>query len=290
MANKIEFIKFNNFLNNKIIETLFDINIIINSVINEEKKDNILLEQEQNEIYELLNKFEKGGKSNNYNINLNENIVNGVKEKEKEKHILGNNINICIHKINSTKNSVSNNNSTISSTNRSCKSQSHCSSNKKTTNTSFSEEDEGEKSLNLLGKEIKNENKDRNLNKNKIYISEMNSTKIFHFLNFLEQKDNKIIMKKINKEEVVQKIKEIINKDNMCNCNELYIKKDFLRKNVCAKLYKTFSFLLRKYNINDLEVKKLCRIIENKARIIDDEMGNLYKEYIINILANLSII
>ena len=272
-------------MSNKIIETLFDINIILNSVINEDKKDNIILEQEKNEIYELLNKIEKGEKNNN-NMNIDGNNLNGVKEKEKD--ILDTNINTCINIINSVNNSVSNNNSMISTTNLSCKSQSNSSSDKKNMNISFVEEDEGEKSLSLLSKEIKNENTDINLDKNKIYISEISSSKIFHFLNFLEQKDNKIIIKNINKEDVIQKLNEIVNQNNKDD-NKKDIKKDFLRKSACVKLYKTFSFLFRKYNINEKQIKKLCRIIENKARIFDNEMGKLYKEYIINVLKNLAI-
>ena len=272
-------------MNNKIIETLFDINIILNSVINEDKKDNLILEQEKNEIYELLNKIEKGEKNNN-NMNIDGNNLNGVKEKEKD--ILDTNINTCINIINSVSNSVSNNNSMISTTNLSCKSQSNSSSDKKNMNMSFVEEDEGEKSLSLLSKEIKNENADINLDKNKIYISEISSSKIFHFLNFLEQKDNKIIIKNINKEDVIQKLNEIVNHNNIDD-NKKDIKNDFLRKSACVKLYKTFSFLFRKYNINEEEIKKLCRIIENKARIFDNEMGKLYKEYIINVLKNLAI-
>jgi hypothetical protein len=44
-------------LNEKIKEILFDINIISNLIINEEKKDILLLEKEQNEIYETTNKI-----------------------------------------------------------------------------------------------------------------------------------------------------------------------------------------------------------------------------------------
>lgn len=266
-------------MNNKIIETLFDINIIINSVINEEKKENIILENEQNEIYKLLNKIE-----NNYN--MNEYIINGVKEKVKdifEKEINNDNdndnykINNISTYINTSNNSVSNNNSIISSINNSCQSN----SNKK--NIYCYEEDE--KSLSLLSKELKLENKEIN----KIYISEINNSKIFHFLNFIEQKGNKIIKIKINKEQVIEKINDIINDNSNYEYNDLDIKKIYLRKNVCIKLYKTFSLLFKRYNIDDKDIKKFCRIIENKARIIDYGMGNLYKEYIINILKNLSI-
>ena len=59
-------------MNEKIKEILFDVNIISNSIIYEEKKDILLLEKEQNEIYEIINKIE--------NKNMN---INGIKGKFK---------------------------------------------------------------------------------------------------------------------------------------------------------------------------------------------------------------
>ena len=63
----------------------------------------------------------------------------------------------------------------------------------------------------------------------------------------------------------------------------MVILKQILKKNVCTKLYKAFNFIFKKYNIGDIKNKQLCRIIENKARQIDYNMGYIYKEYIINI-------
>ena len=57
ITSKQRFINLKNFLNEKIKEILFDINIISNLIINEEKKDILLLEKEQNEIYETTNKI-----------------------------------------------------------------------------------------------------------------------------------------------------------------------------------------------------------------------------------------
>ena len=69
---------------------------------------------------------------------------------------------------------------------------------------------------------------------------------------------------------------------------EINIKNDYLRKNACLKLYKAFTFIFKKYNIKDIKIKQLCRIIESKGRQIDNNMGSTYKEYIINILKNLT--
>ena len=57
ITSKQRFINLKNFLNEKIKEILFDVNIISNSIIYEEKKDILLLEKEQNEIYETTNKI-----------------------------------------------------------------------------------------------------------------------------------------------------------------------------------------------------------------------------------------
>ena len=73
ISNKKTFIDLNDFLNKKIIDTLFDYTLISNSILNEDKKDKLLLEEEQNIIDEIINKFETK------NINKN---INGVKQNE----------------------------------------------------------------------------------------------------------------------------------------------------------------------------------------------------------------
>ena len=282
IANKQSFIDLNNFLNKKIKETLFDINIISNSIINEEKNDILLLEKEQNEIYEMIDKIE--------NKNMNKNI-NGVKENlnyEKDMNNNNNNNLFDIKNKNIISNSTSNNNSIISSTNNSCQST----SNKK--NINYFSEDE-DKSLSIISKEIKNEKNYKEKDNNKIYISRLNDTKVYNFLNYINQKETKYIKIKINREHIIKIIEEIINstgngndydegKDNI----DIIIKNNYLRKNACLKLYKAFKFIFKKYYIKDKKIKHLCRIIENRARQIDINMGNTYKEYIINILKHLT--
>ena len=57
ISNTKTFIDLNNFLNKKIIETLFDYNMITNNIINEDKK-NMYLNEEEDEIYDIINKIE----------------------------------------------------------------------------------------------------------------------------------------------------------------------------------------------------------------------------------------
>ena len=215
------------------------------------------------------------------NINGVKEYINYEKEMNNNSNLFEiNNKNISPY-INVISNSTSNNNSIISSTNNSCQST----SNKK--NINYFSEDE-EKSLNLISKEIKNDNnKDRDAHR--IYIPRLNNIKIYNFLNFIKQKENKYIKIKINKEHIINIIEEIINDSNNVNDNrEINIKNDYLRKNACLKLYKAFTFIFKKYNIKDIKIKQLCRIIENRGRQIDNNMGSTYKEYIINILKNLT--
>ena len=239
------------------MESLFDFSPMLNSIINEDKNNNLLLEEEQKEIYKIIN-------------NIKNKNINGVKGNEKnifEKEIDN-------PFINDISNSTSNNNSYLSTNN------SGQSSTLKKNINSFSEEDE--KSISLLSRERKNEN----FKRNKIYISQLNNAKLFDFINFIEQKENKFLKMKISKEKVIQKIEEIINRNNN---NELEVQNNYLRKNACVKLFKAFSFLFKKYKLKDSKIKQFCKYIENKARRIDYEMGILYKEYIINILKNLTV-
>ena len=215
------------------------------------------------------------------NINGVKEYINYEKEMNNNSNLFEiNNKNISPY-INVISNSTSNNNSIISSTNNSCQST----SNKK--NINYFSEDE-EKSLNLISNELKNDNiKDRDVHR--IYIPRLNNIKIYNFLNFIKQKENKYIKIKINKEHIINIIEEIINDSINVNDNiEINIKNDYLRKNACLKLYKAFTFIFKKYNIKDIKIKKLCRIIENRGRQIDNNMGSTYKEYIINILKNLT--
>ena len=252
ISRKASFINFQNFINKKIVESLFDLSPMLNSIINEDKNNILLLEKEQNEIDKIIKK-------------IKEKKINGVKENEKD-ILEKENDNPCISDIS---NSTSNNNSYISTNN-----SGQSSTLKKNVN-SLSED---EKSISLLSKETKNEKK--------IYIVQLNNAKLFDFINFVEQKENKFYNMKINKEKILQKIEDIINESNN---DELGVNNNYLRKNACIKLYKAFSFLFKKFKLKDSKIKQFCKYIENKARRMDYEMGVLYKEYIINVLKNLTV-
>mgnify|MGYP006873053210 CR=1 FL=1 len=278
ISNTKTFIDLNTFLNKKIIETLFDYNMITNSIFNEDKKDRHLKEEED-EIYEIINKIET--------LNINNNL-NGVNQSQIQMDI---NNDFSINNITklSNSNTVSNstNNSSsdspVSSINNSCRSSTH-----KKNISLFSEEDE--KSLEFLGKE---------LNENKINITHISNTSLYNFLNSLENDYGKRndLKGRINREHIVRKLEEIINVyededgENEYNNNECggKVKNNFLRKMACLKLYKAFKFLFKKYNIKKEFIRRFCKSIEDKARKTDYDMGLKYKEYIINVLKSISI-
>ena len=121
----------------------------------------------------------------------------------------------------------------------------------------------------------------------KKYISRMNDLKIYSFLNYIKQKRNNYLKEKINKVVIIKTIEEIISDEGNSNI-ELDVKKHILRKNACLNLYKAFNFIFKKYSIEDIKIKQLCRIIEKRGRKIDNSMGSHYKEYIIKILNSLT--
>ena len=135
--------------------------------------------------------------------------------------------------------------------------------------------------MTLISKPIKKD-------KNKIHISSLNNSQLLEFLNYIDVKQSNGIKGTINKDQIIHKFEEIINNYNICDKQELGHINFYLRKNVCVKLYKSFSFLFKKYKINENKIKQFCIYIEKKARIVDFEMGTQYKEYIIKILKKLS--
>ena len=276
ISNTKSFIDLNNFLNKKIIETLFDYNMISNNIINEDKK-NIHLNEEEDEIYDIINKIET------FNINNN---LNGVNQNQIQIDINNDfsiNNNTKLSNSNTISNSTNNSNSDsqVSSINNSCRSSTH-----KKNISLFSEEDE--KSLELLNKE---------LNENRINIIHMNNISLYNFLNSFEddyEKEN-MLKRRINREHIIRKFEEIANlyedEENEYNAYEYVgrVKNNFLRKMACVKLYKAFKFLFKKYNIKKQSIRKFCKFIEDKARKVDYDMGLKYKEYIINVLKSISI-
>ena len=275
ISNTKSFIDLNNFLNKKIIETLFDYNMISNNIINEDKK-NMHLNEEEDEIYDIINKIET--------LNINNNL-NGVNQNQIQIDINNDfsiNNNTKLSNSNTISNSTNNSNSDsqVSSINNSCRSSTH-----KKNISLFSEEDE--KSLELLNKE---------LNENRINITHMNNISLYNFLNSFDdyEKEN-VLKRRINREHIIRKFEEIANlyedEENEYNAYEYVgrVKNNFLRKMACVKLYKAFKFLFKKYNIKKQSIRKFCKFIEDKARKVDYDMGLKYKEYIINVLKSISI-
>ena len=97
ISNKNDLIEFNTFLNSKIIENLFDFNLIPNYIINQDINE-IQINEEENEICNILNKMKKD-LEDDYDIVIldeyekekekeNENIINKEKEirVEEKKH------------------------------------------------------------------------------------------------------------------------------------------------------------------------------------------------------------
>jgi hypothetical protein len=275
ISNTKSFIDLNNFLNKKIIETLFDYNMISNNIINEDKK-NMYLNEEDDEICDIINKIET--------LNINNNL-NGVNQNQIQIDINNDfsiNNNSKLSNSNTISNSTNNSNSDsqVSSINNSCRSSTH-----KKNISLFSEEDE--KSLELLNKE---------LNENRINITHMNNISLYNFLNSFDdyEKEN-VLKRRINREHIIRKFEEIANlyedEENEYNAYEFggRVKNNFLRKMACVKLYKAFKFLFKKYNIKKQSIRKFCKFIEDKARKVDYDMGLKYKEYIINVLKSISI-
>jgi hypothetical protein len=278
ISNTKTFIDLNNFLNKKIIETLFDYNMITNNIINEDKKD-MHLNEEEDEIFDIINKIET--------LNLNNNL-NGVNQNQIQIDLNNDfsiNNNTKLSNSNTISNSTNNSNSDspVSSINNSCRSSTY-----KKNITLFSEEDE--KSLELLNKE---------LDENRINITHMNNNSLYKFLNSLEDDYEKgnVLKGRINREHIIRKFEKIVNdyddedEENEYNAFECggRIKNNFLRKMACVKLYKAFKFLFKNYNIKKQSIRKFCKFIEDRARKTDYDMGLKYKEYIINVLRSISI-
>ena len=96
---------------------------------------------------------------------------------------------------------------------------------------------------------------------------------------------NKNEMNDLDKEKIKLKIKELENK--ITNIN-IEIKNNYLRRNVCLKLFKALNFGLKNFNLKENDIKIICLYIETQARIVDNSMTNKYKEFIENIIKNIS--
>lgn len=69
----------------------------------------------------------------------------------------------------------------------------------------------------------------------------------------------------------------IISKASMISNQVTPPKHIHLRKHVCLKLHKTFSFIFKLTNIPDTEIKQLCLSIESILRNKDIEMASQYR-------------
>ena len=127
--------------------------------------------------------------------------------------------------------------------------------------------------------------------KQKFNICLLDNDSLINLFNSLENKNMLDIDIKtennLDKENAIKKIKSLnINETGKITSVD---EKLLLRKHACLKLYKAFSFALRKLNFNINEVKNICLYIENKARVQDNSMETKYKDYIKNILKKISL-
>ena len=140
---------------------------------------------------------------------------------------------------------------------------------------------EDDKSSSFGSKQTKSTQNEEN--KHKLNIGLLNCSVLSNLLNMNNNINNEL--NDLDKEKIKQKIvdlgKEIKNGEND-------IKNDCLRKNVCLKLYKAFNFGLKKFNLEENEIRNICLYIEKKGRIIDSTMTNKYKEFIENVLQAIS--
>lgn len=133
--------------------------------------------------------------------------------------------------------------------------------------------------------------------KKKYKICLLNNNDLLYLLNINNNYTNKnneneinsnINNKQINdldKENIKLKINELENEIKSIN---IEIKNKYLRKMVCLKLFKALNYGLKNYNLKENDIKSLCLYIEIQARIIDNSMTNKYKEFIENIIKNIS--
>ena len=122
--------------------------------------------------------------------------------------------------------------------------------------------------------------------KKKYKICLLNINNLLYLLNI---NNNNIIDKNelndLDKEKIRLKINELENRIKSIN---LEIKNKYLRKMVCLKLFKALNFGLKNYNLKENDIKIICLYIETQARIVDNSMTNKYKDFIENIIKNIS--
>ena len=131
-------------------------------------------------------------------------------------------------------------------------------------------------------------------NKQKLYICFMKYPELIKILDFKNDKkenEENICLDEINEGEGCEEKlkKKIIKMENEIENNKnIEIKKRYLRKMVCLKLYKALHFALKNFYLDEEQIKHICLYIEIQGRILDMSMGIKYKEFIENILKSIS--
>lgn len=147
-------------------------------------------------------------------------------------------------------------------------------------------ESEDDKSSSFGSKQTKTTQNEEN--KCKFNIGLINYTDLVNLLN-INEKDaiNNQELNISEKEKIDKKIKAI-EEEMKENENEIEVRNEYLRKNVCLKLYKAFHFAFKKFSLQEKEIKSICLYLEKQGRLIDNSMNEKYKEFIENIFKKIS--
>lgn len=145
-------------------------------------------------------------------------------------------------------------------------------------------ESEDDKSLSFGSKQTKVTQNEENKHKPKLNIGISNYSSLRNLLNI---NNNNISdeLSDIKKEIIYERIKEIENENKE---GEIEVKNEYLRKNVCLKLYKALNFAFKNFDLKECEIKNICLYIEKQGRIIDCTMNEKYKEFIENTFKKIS--
>lgn len=274
ISSRKTFINLKAFLNKKIIENLFDKNYISSSII-EEDISNFLLEEEEDDICSQLKKLDMKKKIKVDPINNDiKTLDDNIKKEEFVSVVIEtvddhNNNNLMINNIAHNNNAVNNMNSL----------------NKK--KSVVDSEDETFGSKNTKMETFSNEE-----SKHKLIITPLNENSLFDLANYLDKsykyeytKSTKNLMK--TKEKLKIKYKALCKHKDYALIN-INVKKPFLRKAVCSKLFKGLKIALKNLELTKNEIQNLCIDIEYKARSKDSAMRNIYKILIVELLKKMS--
>ena len=132
-------------------------------------------------------------------------------------------------------------------------------------------------------------------NKQKLYICLVKYPELIKLLDIKNDKKNEngdgMDIKEINDNSDGEKLKMKITQmeNEIKNNKNIEIKNRYLRKMVCLKLYKALHFALKKFELEEEQIKQICLYIEIKGRMLDASMGIKYKQFIETILKRISV-